>query len=145
MAGIGATLPSVHERSKDGSLHPLRPLAGPIPKVCVTAEAAVKSTTASFGAMLNWRVGELVDPLATELPAKTTLGKERCVMQRMRIQQTMPEGRSGWYQIDAGPEVLFHPNRRLAGREPGPDRAALDCGFPWSASASRRYASNSSV
>ena len=41
-------------------------------------------------------------------------------MQRLRIQQTMPEDRSGWYQIDAGPhlEVLFHPNRRLVGREP---------------------------
>ena len=41
-------------------------------------------------------------------------------MQRLRIQQTMPEDRSGWYQIDAGPhlEVLFHPNRRLAGRAP---------------------------
>ena len=40
-------------------------------------------------------------------------------MQRLRIQQTMPEDRSGWYQIDAGPhlEVLFHPNRRLAGHE----------------------------
>ena len=41
-------------------------------------------------------------------------------MQRPRMQQTMPEDRSGWHQIDAGPhlEVLFHPNRRLAGREP---------------------------
>ena len=41
-------------------------------------------------------------------------------MQRLRIQQTMPEDRSGWYQIDAGPhlEMLFHPNRRLVGREP---------------------------
>ena len=41
-------------------------------------------------------------------------------MQRPRMQQTMPEDRSGWYQIDAEPhlEVLFHPNRRLAGREP---------------------------
>src|SRR5215472_16523281 len=41
-------------------------------------------------------------------------------MQRLRMQQTMPEDRSGWYQIDAGPhlEVLFHPNRRLAGSEP---------------------------
>ena len=41
-------------------------------------------------------------------------------MQRLQMQQTMPEDRSGWYQIDAGPhlEVLFHPNRRLAGREP---------------------------
>ena len=36
------------------------------------------------------------------------------------MQQTMPEDRSGWHQIDAGPhlEMLFHPNRRLAGREP---------------------------
>ena len=41
-------------------------------------------------------------------------------MERPRTQQTMPEDRSGWHQIDAGPhlEVLFHPNRRLAGREP---------------------------
>ena len=32
----------------------------------------------------------------------------------------MPEHRNGWHHIDAGPhlEVLFHPNRRLAGREP---------------------------
>src|ERR1700739_4834086 len=32
----------------------------------------------------------------------------------------MPEGRSGGYKIDAAPhfEVLFHPNRRLVGREP---------------------------
>jgi len=35
------------------------------------------------------------------------------------MQQTMPEDTSGWHQIDAGPqlEILFHPNRRLAGRE----------------------------
>jgi len=41
-------------------------------------------------------------------------------MQRPRMQQTMPEDRSGWYPIAAGPqhEILFHPNRRLAGREP---------------------------
>jgi hypothetical protein len=41
-------------------------------------------------------------------------------MQRPRIQQPMPEDRSGWHQIDAGPglEVLFHPDRRLASREP---------------------------
>src|SRR5438128_8554711 len=40
-------------------------------------------------------------------------------MQRPRMQQTMPEDRSGWHQIDAGPhiEVLFHPDRRPAGRE----------------------------
>jgi hypothetical protein len=41
-------------------------------------------------------------------------------MERPRMQQTMPEDRSGWHQIDAGPhlEMLFHPNRRLASREP---------------------------
>jgi hypothetical protein len=41
-------------------------------------------------------------------------------MERPRMQQTMPEDRTGWHQIDAGPhvEMLFHPNRRLAGREP---------------------------
>src|SRR5215468_4028548 len=46
--------------------------------------------------------------------------KGRCVMQRPRMQQTMPEDRSGWHQIDAGAqlELLFHPNRRLANREP---------------------------
>src|SRR5205823_12159113 len=40
-------------------------------------------------------------------------------MQRPRIQQSMPEDRSGWHQLDAGPhlEILFHPDRRLAGRE----------------------------
>jgi hypothetical protein len=42
------------------------------------------------------------------------------MMQRPRMQQTMPEDRSGWHQINAGPhlEVLFHPDRRPAGREP---------------------------
>ena len=41
-------------------------------------------------------------------------------MQRPRMQQLMPEDRHGWHQIDAGPqlEILFHPDRRLAGREP---------------------------
>lgn len=40
-------------------------------------------------------------------------------MQRPPIQQTMPEDRSGWHRIDAGPhlEVLFHPDRQLRGRE----------------------------
>jgi hypothetical protein len=40
-------------------------------------------------------------------------------MERPRIQQTMPEDRSGWHRIDAGPrlEVLFHPDRRLPGRD----------------------------
>jgi hypothetical protein len=41
-------------------------------------------------------------------------------MERPRMQQTMPEDRSGWHPIDAGPhlEILFHPDRRPAGREP---------------------------
>ncbi len=41
-------------------------------------------------------------------------------MQRPRMQQTMPEDRSGWHQINAGPhlEVLFHPDRSPAGRDP---------------------------
>jgi len=36
------------------------------------------------------------------------------------MQQTMPEDRSGWHQINAGPhlEVLFHPDRSPAGRDP---------------------------
>jgi hypothetical protein len=35
------------------------------------------------------------------------------------MQQSMPEDRSGWQQIDAGPhlDILFHPDRRPAGRE----------------------------
>lgn len=41
-------------------------------------------------------------------------------MERPRMQQPMPEDRSGWHQINAGPnlEILFHPDRRLASREP---------------------------
>ncbi len=41
-------------------------------------------------------------------------------METRKMQQAMPEDRSGWHRIDAGPnlEVLFHPNRRLAGRMP---------------------------
>ena len=41
-------------------------------------------------------------------------------MRGLRSQQTMPEDRTGWHHIDAGPhvEVLFHPNRRPSGREP---------------------------
>src|SRR3954447_17272897 len=41
-------------------------------------------------------------------------------MERLRIQQKMPEDRSGWHRIDAGPnlEILFHPNRLPAAREP---------------------------
>src|SRR5215475_12575600 len=41
-------------------------------------------------------------------------------MQGARSQQAMPEDRTGWHQIDAGPhlEILFHPNRRPGGREP---------------------------
>lgn len=41
-------------------------------------------------------------------------------MERPRMQQPMPEDRSGWHEINAGPnlEILFHPDRRLASREP---------------------------
>ena len=41
-------------------------------------------------------------------------------MEQPRMQQTMPEDRNGWHEIDAGPhlEVLFHPDRRLTRREP---------------------------
>src|SRR6185436_4912148 len=52
--------------------------------------------------------------------SRTQTLEERCVMQRPRMQQAMPEDRSGWHHIDAGPhlEMLFHPDRRPAGREP---------------------------
>jgi hypothetical protein len=35
------------------------------------------------------------------------------------MQQKVPEDRSGWHRIEAGPnlEILFHPDRRPAGRE----------------------------
>jgi hypothetical protein len=48
-------------------------------------------------------------------------------MERLRMQQTMPEDRSGWHHIDAGPhlEVLFHPDRRPAGREPDLERPSI--------------------
>jgi len=41
------------------------------------------------------------------------------MMQGLRMQQPMPEDRSGWHQINAGPhlEVLFDPDRRPGGRE----------------------------
>jgi hypothetical protein len=48
-------------------------------------------------------------------------------MQRQRMQQMMPEDRGGWHSIDAGPhlEVLFHPDRRLAGREDQIERPSI--------------------
>src|SRR6267142_5569702 len=48
-------------------------------------------------------------------------------MQGLRMQQTMPEDRSGWHQIDDGPnlEILFHPDRRLAGREDQVERPSI--------------------
>jgi len=41
-------------------------------------------------------------------------------MERPQVQQTMPEDRDGWHQIDAGAqlEILFHPDRRLRNRDP---------------------------
>jgi hypothetical protein len=40
--------------------------------------------------------------------------------QPQRMQQTMPEDGGGWHRIDAGPHlhIMFHPDRRLVGREP---------------------------
>jgi phytoene dehydrogenase-like protein len=40
--------------------------------------------------------------------------------QPQRVPQTMPEDGGGWHRVDAGPHlhVMFHPNRRLLGREP---------------------------
>lgn len=40
--------------------------------------------------------------------------------QPARMQQTLPEDGGGWHQINAGPhlQVIFHPNRSLARREP---------------------------
>jgi hypothetical protein len=40
--------------------------------------------------------------------------------QPQRMQQTMPEDGGGWHRVDAGPhlQVMFHPDRRLLGREP---------------------------
>ena len=48
-------------------------------------------------------------------------------MQRPRMQQTMPEDTSGWHHIDAGPhlEMLFHPDRRLAGRDDDIERPSI--------------------
>jgi hypothetical protein len=49
------------------------------------------------------------------------------MQQRQRMQQMMPEDRSGWHHIDTGPhlEVLFHPDRRLAGREDQIERPSI--------------------
>src|SRR5437764_10151503 len=43
------------------------------------------------------------------------------------MEQTMPEDRNGRHQIDAGPhlEVLFHPDRRLAGRDDQIERPSI--------------------
>jgi hypothetical protein len=40
--------------------------------------------------------------------------------QPQRMQQTMPEDGGGWHRIDTGPHlnIMFHPDRRLLGREP---------------------------
>ena len=44
------------------------------------------------------------------------------------VQQTMPEDGGGWHHVNAGPhlQVMFHPNRRLLGREPdGVERPSI--------------------
>ena len=40
--------------------------------------------------------------------------------QSQRVRQTMPEDGGGWHHVNAGPHlhIMFHPNRRLVGREP---------------------------
>jgi len=40
--------------------------------------------------------------------------------QPQRMAQTIPEDGGGWHRVNAGPHlhVMFHPNRRLVGREP---------------------------
>jgi hypothetical protein len=40
--------------------------------------------------------------------------------QSQRMRQTMPEDGGGWHHVNAGPHlhIMFHPNRRLVGREP---------------------------
>jgi hypothetical protein len=45
---------------------------------------------------------------------------EQRELEPQRMQQTMPEDGGGWHRIDAGPHlhIMFHPDRRLLGREP---------------------------
>ena len=48
-------------------------------------------------------------------------------MHGVRMQQTMPEDRTGWHLINAGPqvEILFHPDRRPVGREDQIERPSI--------------------
>jgi hypothetical protein len=50
---------------------------------------------------------------------------EQPAPQRMR--QTMPEDGGGWHHVDAGPllQVMFHPDRRLMGREDDVERPSI--------------------
>jgi len=43
------------------------------------------------------------------------------------MQQTMPEDGGGWRRIEAGPllQVMFHPDRRLMGREDDVERPSI--------------------
>ena len=48
--------------------------------------------------------------------------------QPQRIRQAMPEDGGGWHRVDAGPHLhmMFHPNRKLLGREPdGVERPSI--------------------
>jgi hypothetical protein len=47
--------------------------------------------------------------------------------QPQRPPQTMPEDGNGWHQIQAGPHlhVMFHPDRKLVGREDGIERPSI--------------------
>jgi hypothetical protein len=52
---------------------------------------------------------------------------EQQQLQPQRAPQTMPEEESGWRRIDAGPDlqIMFHPNRRLLGREDDIERPSI--------------------
>jgi len=47
--------------------------------------------------------------------------------QPQQMRQTMPEDGNGWHQITAGPclHVMFHPDRRLLGREDDIERPSI--------------------
>ena len=47
--------------------------------------------------------------------------------QPQRMQQTMPEDGGGWHHVNAGPHlhIMFHPNRKLLGREDDIERPSI--------------------
>src|SRR5262249_47421795 len=76
MAEIGATLPSVHQRSKDSSLHPLRPLADLIPKVSARAETTRREIDDGLAQCYVQRVrSDPMDCRRLSFSPRTTPGK----------------------------------------------------------------------